>query len=75
LSPHVSHVVSLADGDSVPTGSEFASGRDTVWLGRETTAPPPDPPSGWTTSYARIFEGGDQTRFALGRYERAGAPR
>jgi len=75
LSPHVSHVVSLADGDSIAAGSEFTAGGDTVWIGREATAPPAAAPPGWTITYARLFEGGEDTRFGLVRYQRAATPR
>jgi mannosyltransferase len=71
LSPHVSHVVSLAEGDSVPAEAVFASGPATIWLGHESTAPPAPAPAGWSITYARIFEGGEETRFALARYQRA----
>jgi hypothetical protein len=71
LSSHVSHVVSLADGDAIAPDEVFTSEAATVWVGRETTAPPDPPHPGWTTTYARIFEGGEETRFALFRYQRA----
>ena len=75
LSPHVSHVVSLAEGDAVAAGSEFTAGRDTVWMGGETTAPPAAASPAWTITYARVFEGGEATRFTLARYQRAAAAR
>lgn len=74
LSPHVSHVVSLAEGDVVPADAVLSSAAGTVWRGRESTAPPEKAPAGWAITYARIFEGGEETRFALTRYERAPAP-
>ena len=75
LSPHVSHVVSLADGDAIAQDDVFTSEATTVWVARETTASPDPPPPGWTITYARIFEGGEGTRFALTRYQRAPEPR
>ena len=74
LSPYVSHVVSLAASDAVPADAVFASGASTIWRGRESTAPPDPAPAGWTITYARLFEGGEDTRFALTRYQRAAAP-
>jgi hypothetical protein len=74
LSPHVSHVVSLADSDAVAVDGVFASAAATVWRGRESTAPPDPGPEGWTITYARIFEGGEATRFALVRYQRVPVP-
>lgn len=74
LGPHVSHVVSLTPDDTIPADAVFDAGADTVWRGRESTAPADPAPPGWTITYARIFEGGDDTRFALVRYRRATAP-
>jgi mannosyltransferase len=73
LSPHVSHVVSLAEGDAVPADAVFATGADTVWRGRESTAAPEPAPAGWAITYAQIFEGGEATRFGLVRYGREAA--
>jgi mannosyltransferase len=74
LSPYVSHVVSLAEDDAVAADAVFTAGADTVWIGRESTSPPAPAPAGWTVTFARIFEGGEDTRFALARYQRAEAP-
>jgi hypothetical protein len=74
LSPYVSHVVSLAEADTVAADAVFASGADRVWIGRESTSPPSPAPAGWTVTFARIFEGGEETRFALARYQREEAP-
>ncbi|HEV7500080.1 MAG TPA: glycosyltransferase family 39 protein [Vicinamibacteria bacterium] len=73
LSPHVSHVVSLAAGDAVAADAVFAAGADTVWRGRESTAAPEPAPAGWAITYAQIFEGGEATRFGLVRYGREAA--
>lgn len=74
LSPHVSHIVSLTDAEQIAADAVFASGAPTVWRGRESTAPPDPAPEGWRITYARIFEGGEGTRFALVRYRRAAVP-
>jgi mannosyltransferase len=71
LSPYVSHVVSLLDSEVIPADAVFASGARTVWIGRESTSPPVPAPAGWTITFARIFEGGDDSRFLLARYDRA----
>ena len=73
LAPHLSHVVSLAEGDAIAREAVFASGADTVWIGRESTGPAEPAPAGWTITYARIFEGAEGTRFALFRYQRSQA--
>jgi hypothetical protein len=73
LSPHVSHVVSLAQDDAVAADAVFAAGADTVWIGRESTSPPAPAPAGWTVTFARVFEGGEDTRFVLARYQRTDA--
>jgi hypothetical protein len=73
LSPHVSHVVSLAQDDAVAADAVFAAGADIVWIGRESTSPPAPAPAGWTVTFARVFEGGEDTRFALARYQRTDA--
>ena len=66
--------MSLTPDDTIPADAVFDAGADTVWRGRESTAPADPAPPGWTITYARIFEGGDDTRFALVRYRRATAP-
>jgi mannosyltransferase len=71
LSPYVSHVVSLTPSELIPADGVFASGADTVWVGRESTSPPDPAPSGWDTTFARVFDGGEETRFRLARYQRA----
>jgi hypothetical protein len=74
LTRYVSHEISLAPGDAVPTDGVFTSSATTVWRGRESTAPPEPAPAGWTITYVRMLEGGEGTRFGLVRYQRAGAP-
>jgi hypothetical protein len=74
LPPYVSHVVSLGAGDAVDADTVFAAGTDTVWVGRESTSPPTPPPAGWTITFARVFEGGEDTRFTLARYQRTETP-
>jgi len=74
LLPYVSHVVSLDDGDTVAADALFAAGADSVWVGRESTSPPNPPPAGWTITFARVFEGGEDTRFTLARYQRMETP-
>jgi mannosyltransferase len=71
LSPYVSHVVSLTPSELIPADGVFVSGARTVWVGRESTSPPDPPPAGWDITFARVFEGSDETRFRLARYERA----
>ena len=72
LRPYVSHIVSLLDSEVVPADALFASGARTVWIGRESTSPADPAPTGWAITFARIFEGGEGTRFRLARYERIG---
>jgi hypothetical protein len=75
LSPYVSHVVSLTPAELIAADAVFATGAGTVWVGRESTSPPDAAPPGWDITFARVFEGGDDTRFRLARYVRtAGAP-
>lgn len=74
LPRYVSHEISLAPGDDVPADGVFASGATTVWRGHESTAPPDPAPAGWMITYVRMLEGGEDTRFALVRYQRAAVP-
>jgi hypothetical protein len=73
LSPYVSHVVSLRPQETIAADALFSSGARAVWTGAESTSPPDPPPPGWTITFARIFEGGGDTRFRLARYERVPA--
>jgi hypothetical protein len=70
LSPYVSHVVSLREGETIAADALFASAGRALWIGRESTSPPDPAPPGWAITFARIFEGGEGTRFRLARYER-----
>ncbi|HUG53772.1 MAG TPA: hypothetical protein VMR21_09225, partial [Vicinamibacteria bacterium] len=71
LPRHVSHAVSLLPEDEVRAEGVFALNVATLWQGRESTAPPDPAPAGWQITYARLFDGGDDTRFMLARYRRA----
>jgi hypothetical protein len=65
---HFTHLASLRDGDVVRAEDVFAIPR-VVWRGRDSTAPADPPSPGWTITFARMFDGGEETRYLLARYE------
>jgi 4-amino-4-deoxy-L-arabinose transferase-like glycosyltransferase len=67
---HYTHLASLQPGELVQSVEEAAWG-PRVWRATERPDPVPPPPAGWTMGFARVFEGGEGSRYLLVRYDRA----
>jgi hypothetical protein len=67
---HYTHLSSLQPGELVQTVQEAAWG-PRLWRASERPLPVPPPPAGWTMGFARVFEGGEGSRYLLVRYDRA----
>ncbi|HET8647095.1 MAG TPA: glycosyltransferase family 39 protein [Vicinamibacteria bacterium] len=66
---HYTHLSSLAPGELVPQ-VEAAAWGPRLWRASEQPHPVPPPPAGWSMGFARVFEGGEGSRYLLVRYDR-----
>jgi hypothetical protein len=66
---HYTHLASLQPGELVQSVEQAAWG-PRVWRATERPDPVPPPPAGWTMGFARVFQGGEGTRYLLVRYDR-----
>ena len=66
---HYTHLASLQPGELVQSVEQAAWG-PRVWRATERPDPVPSPPAGWTMGFARVFEGGEGSRYLLVRYDR-----
>jgi mannosyltransferase len=67
---HYTHHASLQPGELVQDVTQAASG-PRLWRATERPDPVPPAPPGWTMRFARVFDGGEGSRYLLVRYERA----
>jgi hypothetical protein len=66
---HYTHLSSLQPGERVEEVEQAAAGAR-IWRASERPHPVPPAPPGWTMGYARVFEGGEGSRYLLVRYDR-----
>jgi hypothetical protein len=66
---HYTHHASLLPGELVRDVEAAALG-PRIWRASEQPHPVPPSPGGWTMGYARVFEGGEGSRYLLVRYDR-----
>jgi hypothetical protein len=66
---HYTHLGSLQPGERVEDVEQAAQG-PRLWRASERPHPVPPAPAGWTMGYARVFEGGEGSRYLLVRYDR-----
>jgi hypothetical protein len=65
---HYTHHASLQPGEMVQSVESAAAG-PRLWRATERPDPVPPPPPGWVMRFARVFEGGEGSRYLLVRYE------
>jgi len=68
---HYTHHASLQPGEAIEQVEHAAQG-PRLWRASERPHPVPPPPPGWTMGFARVFEGGEGSRYLLVRYDRGG---
>jgi hypothetical protein len=66
---HYTHLSSLQPGELVQSVEQAAEG-PRIWRASERPHPVPPAPAGWTMGFARVFEGGEGSRYLLVRYDR-----
>jgi mannosyltransferase len=66
---HYTHLASLQPDERVDDVEQAAQGRR-IWRASERPHPVPPAPPGWTMGFARVFEGGEGSRYLLVRYDR-----